>query len=111
MDLDQPTSGKILFDGKDITKAPSNERYCGVMFESYGLFPHLTILDNVGYARHVQGKDHAETHAMAREVLRLVRLTNRDMALPKECSGGNAATGSACASFDGNRDRWTLDFG
>ena len=33
------------------------------MFESYALFPHLTILDNVGYARHVQGKDHAETHA------------------------------------------------
>ncbi len=86
--LYQPTSGKILFDGKDITKLPPNERYCGVMFESYALFPHLTILDNVGYARHVQGKDHAETHAMAREVLRLVRLTNRDMALPKECSGG-----------------------
>ncbi len=49
--LHKPTSGKIFFDDKDITNLPPNERNCGVMFESYALFPHLNVLDNVSYAR------------------------------------------------------------
>ena len=51
--LYRPDSGRILFDDKDVTKLPPNERHCGFMFESYALFPHLTILDNVSYARHI----------------------------------------------------------
>ena len=83
-----PTSGKIYFDEKDVTKLPSNERHCGVMFESYALFPHLHILDNVSYARHMRESDHEETYSISQAVLNLVRLSNRDFALPKECSGG-----------------------
>jgi len=86
--LYQPTSGKIRFDGNDVTKLPPNERHCGFMFESYALFPHLNIIDNVGYARHVQGLPAQETYTIAQEILNLVRIQNRDTALPKECSGG-----------------------
>lgn len=86
--LYRPDSGRILFDGKDVTRLPPNERNCGFMFESYALFPHLTILDNVSYSRHMFSNDHQETYAIAQELLNLVRLTGRDRALPNECSGG-----------------------
>ncbi len=86
--LYRPTSGRIFFDGVDVTKMPPNERRCGVMFESYALFPHLNVLDNVSYARHMQESDHQETYHIGRELLNLVRLSNRDSALPSECSGG-----------------------
>lgn len=83
-----PTSGQILFNGRDVTRLPPNERHCGVMFESYALFPHLTVLDNISYARHMRESNHAETYAIGEAVLNLVRLSGRDQALPHECSGG-----------------------
>lgn len=83
-----PTSGQILFNGKDITSLPPNERHCGVMFESYALFPHLTVLDNISYARHMHESNHQETYAIGEAVLDLVRLNGREQALPHECSGG-----------------------
>jgi len=86
--LYKPTSGKIFFDDEDITNLPPNERNCGVMFESYALFPHLNVLDNVSYARHMQTNDHDETYSIAEELLSLVRLSGREEALPSECSGG-----------------------
>ncbi|MHA1512311.1 MAG: ABC transporter ATP-binding protein [Promethearchaeota archaeon] len=86
--LYKPTSGKIFFDNEDITNLPPNERNCGVMFESYALFPHLNVLDNVSYARHMQTNDHNETYSIAEELLHLVRLSGREEALPSECSGG-----------------------
>lgn len=86
--LYKPTSGKIFFDGVDVTKMAPEERVCGVMFESYALFPHLNVLDNVSYARHMKEADHQGTYQISREVINLVRLTDRDFAMPYECSGG-----------------------
>ena len=71
-----------------MTESPPEERVCGVMFESYALFPHLNVLDNVSYARHMKEADHQDTYHISREVIDLVRLTDRDLALPHECSGG-----------------------
>ncbi len=86
--LYKPTSGKIYFDGEDITDKSPEERQCGVMFESYALFPHLNVIDNISYARHMKESNHQDTYHISREVIDLVRLTDRDSALPHECSGG-----------------------
>ncbi len=86
--LYKPTSGKIYFDDVDVTNYPPEERVCGVMFESYALFPHLNVLDNISYARHMKESNHQDTYHISREVIDLVRLTDRDAALPHECSGG-----------------------
>jgi iron(III) transport system ATP-binding protein len=86
--LYRPTSGQVLFDGKDITELPPNERHCGVQFESYALFPHLTVIDNVSFARHMKESNHEETHLIASEILNMVRLSGRGKSLPNECSGG-----------------------
>jgi ABC-type Fe3+/spermidine/putrescine transport system ATPase subunit len=88
MGIYRPTSGKVLFDGNDVTRLPPEERHCGVMFESYALFPHINILDNVSYSRYLVVENREETQGIARELLHLVHLINRDHALPKECSGG-----------------------
>ncbi|MHA1583923.1 MAG: ABC transporter ATP-binding protein [Promethearchaeota archaeon] len=86
--LYKPTYGKIFFDDKDVTNLPPNERHCGVMFESYALFPHLNVLDNISYAQHMKQPNHDETYSLGRAIIDLVRLQGRDKALPKECSGG-----------------------
>ena len=83
-----PTSGQILFNGLDITHLPPYERHCGVMFESYALFPHLSVMDNISYARHMHESNHEETYAIGEAMLDLVRLNGREQALPHECSGG-----------------------
>ncbi|TFH30038.1 MAG: ATP-binding cassette domain-containing protein, partial [Promethearchaeota archaeon] len=82
-----PTSGQILFNGLDITHLPPYERHCGVMFESYALFPHLSVIDNISYARHMHESNHEETYAIGEAMLDLVRLNGREQALPHECSG------------------------
>lgn len=83
-----PTCGSILFDDRDVTTLAPEDRHCGVMFESYALFPHFTVLDNVSYAKHMKSGDHLDTYSLSTEILRLVRLDGREQALPKECSGG-----------------------
>ena len=69
-----PTSGQILFDGVDVTRVPANLRNCGFMFESYVLFPHLTVLDNISFAQHLKNNDRDLTYALGREILDLVGL-------------------------------------
>jgi len=58
------------------------------MFESYALFPHITILDNVCYSHHLYYENREENHKFGRELLNLVKIKNRDQSLPKQCSGG-----------------------
>ncbi len=83
-----PTSGKVYFDGKDITKKPANERNCGFMFESYALFPHLSVMDNVCYAQYMKEEGKEDTKYLGNALLELVKLSNRGLAFPGECSGG-----------------------
>ena len=45
--LEEATSGKVLIDGRDISRVPANKRDMGMVFQAYSLFPHLTVLDNV----------------------------------------------------------------
>ena len=53
--LDAPTSGRILIDGEDVTTLGPAERNVSMVFQSYALFPHLSVIDNVGYGLSVTG--------------------------------------------------------
>ena len=83
-----PSSGQIFFDGVDVTNVPANLRNCGFMFESYVLFPHLTVLNNISYAQHLKNNDRDLTYSLGREILDLVQMSGRGFAFPSECSGG-----------------------
>ena len=82
------TSGEILLGGKYITRAAAAGRGTAMMFQSYALFPHLNVLDNVAFSWKMRGKSVTDRHARAKELLALVAMTPYLGRLPSELSGG-----------------------
>ncbi len=83
-----PTSGDILIGGRNVTNLPPSERGTAMMFQSYALFPHRSVLDNVAFALKMRGADRAERHGKARELLEKVHLEAFADRLPAQLSGG-----------------------
>jgi iron(III) transport system ATP-binding protein len=86
--LEMPTSGRILIGGEDVTERSPAERDVSMVFQSYALFPHLGVLENVRYGLVVSGTPKPEADARAREALATVGLAGMDARLPSELSGG-----------------------
>jgi iron(III) transport system ATP-binding protein len=86
--LEMPTAGRILIGDKDVTLLPPNERDVSMVFQSYALFPHMTVLENVSYGLVDPALSKAQRLEKAREGLRLVGLEGYDERLPSELSGG-----------------------
>jgi len=82
------SSGEVLLGGKYVTNASPADRGTAMMFQSYALFPHLSVLDNVAFSWKMRGKSAAERHARAKELLQLVAMTPYLNRLPSELSGG-----------------------
>jgi putative spermidine/putrescine transport system ATP-binding protein len=86
--LVEPSSGKILVDGADITRTPPYRRDMGLVFQSYALFPHMDVARNVGFGLRMRGIDGADATSRVAEALALVRLTGLEARRPKQLSGG-----------------------
>jgi iron(III) transport system ATP-binding protein len=86
--LEMPTTGRILIGDKDVTLLPPNERDVSMVFQSYALFPHMTVLENVSYGLIDPAMSKAQRLDKAHEGLRLVGLEGYDERLPSELSGG-----------------------
>jgi iron(III) transport system ATP-binding protein len=86
--LEQSTEGKLFIGGKDVTLLSAGERNVSMVFQSYALFPHMTVLDNVAYGLISSGMKKAEAHAKAEEALSTVGLKGFGVRLPSEMSGG-----------------------
>ncbi len=86
--LESPTAGQIIIDGKDVTTLGPADRNVSMMFQSYALFPHLNVVENVMYGLKMSGiaKDAARTRAA--DALKNVGLVGYDVRLPSELSGG-----------------------
>ena len=82
------SSGRILLDGRDITHAKPCSRGLGVVFQSYALFPHMTVADNVAFGLRMRKQPEAEIRRKVTEVLALVRLDRHAERYPRELSGG-----------------------
>ena len=83
-----PTAGRLLLDGTDITALPPEKRAFGMVFQGYALFPHMTVAENVAFPLRVRGLGRAEREAKVRATLDLVQLTGFAERLPKQLSGG-----------------------
>jgi iron(III) transport system ATP-binding protein len=86
--LDAPTSGRVLIDGEDVTTLGPAERNVSMVFQSYALFPHMSVLDNVRYGLVVSGVPKEQAAERARAAMASVGLTGYDARLPSELSGG-----------------------
>ena len=84
----EPTAGRILIDGKDVTLLPPQKREIGMVFQDYALFPHLTIEDNIGFGLKERRVKQSEIKSRVREMLELVRLPDVQVRYPNELSGG-----------------------
>ena len=82
------TSGDILVGPKNVTDLPPAERNTAMMFQSYALFPHLSVIDNVAFALKMKGIVKAERHAEAKKLLELVDMQAYAARLPAQLSGG-----------------------
>ena len=82
------TSGKVFLDNQDISNEPPAARSTSMMFQSYALFPHLKVIDNVAFALKISGVSKTERHARAMELLESVQLHTMSQRYPSQLSGG-----------------------
>jgi putative spermidine/putrescine transport system ATP-binding protein len=81
-------TGAVRIGDQDLTRVPAQHRDIGVVFQSYALFPHLTVDENVGFGLKMRRKPRAEIAQAVREALRIVRLDDVGSRLPRQLSGG-----------------------
>jgi len=86
--LEMASSGRILIGDRDVTKLPATDRDVSMVFQSYALFPHMTVLENVTYGLTFSGFGKEDARARALKGLELVGLKGFDSRLPSELSGG-----------------------
>ena len=86
--LESPTSGSIVMGGRDVTTLGPAERNVSMMFQSYALFPHMDVIENVGYGLKMSGVKRDEVARRATDALKGVGLVGFDRRLPSELSGG-----------------------
>ena len=86
--FEQPTKGDVLLDGKSITNVPPNERPMAMVFQSYALFPHLTVFDNIAYGLKIAKVSKEEITERVEVVLSIMDLVGLGDRLPTQLSGG-----------------------
>ena len=86
--FEQPSSGKVLLDGVDMAHTPPHKRNVNTVFQSYALFPHLNVQDNVAFGLRFKNVPKADARRRALEALELVRLSGFEKRKPSQLSGG-----------------------
>ena len=86
--FDEPTSGRIMLDGQDMRGIPPYRRPVNMMFQSYALFPHMTVEANIGFGLRQEGMPKPDIEARVKEMLRLVKLEQFAKRKPHQLSGG-----------------------
>ncbi|NLY86882.1 MAG: ABC transporter ATP-binding protein [Tissierellia bacterium] len=86
--FEEPTQGKVLFEGKDITNVPPYERQVNTVFQKYALFPHLNVYDNIAFGLKIKKLPKDEIDRRVKEMLRLVNLQGFERRSIDSLSGG-----------------------
>jgi iron(III) transport system ATP-binding protein len=86
--LEMASEGQILIGGRDVTNLSAADRDVSMVFQSYALFPHMSVLENVAYGPSVQGASKKDAYEMAMEKLSLIGLKGLEKRAPSELSGG-----------------------
>ncbi len=113
--LVEPTGGEVLLDGEDFLAANDAElinirrHRMGMVFQNFGLMPHLTVLENISFPLKLQGMPTKQRNACAREVLELVGLQGRENSFPRQLSGGQQQRVGIARSLAVEPDVWLLD--
>jgi len=113
--LVEPTAGEILLDGEDLLKKSTAElidirrHKMGMVFQNFGLMPHLNVIDNIAFPLKVQGMRAEDRYACAARVIDLVGLAGREHDFPNALSGGQQQRVGIARSLAVEPDVWFLD--
>lgn len=113
--LIEPTAGQVLLDGEDLIAKSEQElieirrHKFGMVFQNFGLLPHLTVLENAAFPLRVQGIGEEERNKRAMEMIELVGLSGRELAYPRQLSGGQQQRVGIARSLAVEPDIWFLD--
>ncbi len=86
--FEQPSEGRILIDGEEMAGVPPNRRPVNMVFQSYAVFPHMTVAENIGYGLRVTGVPRPEIETRVAEAVAMVRLQGFERRRPEQLSGG-----------------------
>ena len=86
--FETPSLGRVIINGEDMSHVPPNKRPVNMVFQSYAVFPHMTVADNVAYGLKIEGRPSAEIKQRTEEALELVKLGGYGKRRPDELSGG-----------------------
>jgi putative spermidine/putrescine transport system ATP-binding protein len=86
--FEQPSAGRILINGDDVTHVPPNRRNVGMVFQSYALFPNMTVADNIGFGLKVRKRPGDQVKKRTAELLDLINLPDKGSRYPYQLSGG-----------------------
>jgi len=86
--FETPTSGAILLDGQDVSAVPPNHRPVNLMFQSYALFPHMTVAQNIAYGLEMDRMPRSEIRTRVDEMLEVIQLSHLSGRKPEQLSGG-----------------------
>ena len=113
--LVEPTAGDIILDGENLLEKTAEElieirrHKMGMVFQSFGLMPHLNVIDNIAFPLKLQGIERADRYAQAERVIDLVGLQGRESNFPNELSGGQQQRVGIARSLAVEPDVWLLD--
>ena len=111
----EPTAGEVFIDGADVLQASKahlttlRRDKLGMVFQHFGLFPHMTVVNNVAFPLKMRGEKLSARQERAREVVKLVGLEGREDAYPRELSGGQRQRVGIARSLAVDPDIWFLD--
>jgi putative spermidine/putrescine transport system ATP-binding protein len=86
--FEEPSAGRIVIGGKDVTHLKPNQRNIGMVFQAYALFPNMTVGQNIGFGLRVAGRSRADIDRRVKEMLALIRLPDLADRYPYQLSGG-----------------------
>ena len=107
--LEQPDSGQVFLDGKDVTSLEPNQRNVNTVFQNYALFPHMNVADNIGYGLKLKKTSKAEIIRRVKEMLELVQLSGFEKRKPSELSGGQRQRVAIARALVNNPEVLLLD--
>ena len=107
--LEQPDSGQVFLNGKDVTSLEPNQRNVNTVFQNYALFPHMNVADNIGYGLKLKKTSKAEISRRVKEMLELVQLFGFEKRKPSELSGGQRQRVAIARALVNNPEVLLLD--
>lgn len=107
--LEEPSAGEIYFDGRNMSNISVHQRNIGMVFQSFALFPHLNVRDNIAYPLRIRGQSKASCEARVNELLELVRLPGVAMRRVSQLSGGQRQRVAIARALAINPEVFLLD--